>query len=49
MPAPLPDFSLAPGESTNSELTRKLLDYLLSGDLTPGQKLLIGSSYLRWA
>jgi GntR family transcriptional repressor for pyruvate dehydrogenase complex len=36
---PLPRFTLEVRESQTSELTRKLLDYLLSGDLKPGQKL----------
>jgi GntR family transcriptional repressor for pyruvate dehydrogenase complex len=37
--APLPQFSIAPREPANVELTRQLLNYLLSGDLHPGQKL----------
>ena len=36
---PLPSFTLEPRESPSTELTRKLLSYLLSGDLVPGQKL----------
>ncbi|TDO50526.1 GntR family transcriptional repressor for pyruvate dehydrogenase complex [Kribbella sp. VKM Ac-2527] len=37
--APLPDFRLDERESPEVELTRKLLGYLLSGDLAPGQKI----------
>lgn len=39
MAARLPQFELDRRESANTELTRKLLDYLLSGELTPGQKI----------
>ncbi|WP_238008863.1 FadR/GntR family transcriptional regulator [Dactylosporangium sp. AC04546] len=38
-PAPLPQFSLSVRESVEAELTRKLLDYLLSGSLHPGQRI----------
>src|SRR5262245_1397881 len=37
--APLPQFSIAPREPANVELTRQLVNYLSSGDLQPGQKL----------
>ena len=36
---PLPQFELNPRESIDSELTRRLLEYLLSGALKPGERL----------
>jgi GntR family transcriptional repressor for pyruvate dehydrogenase complex len=39
MSAPLPSFEMSRREPANVELTRKMLDYLLSGDLKPGQRL----------
>jgi len=39
MRAPLPDFELSHRESVESELTRKLLEYLLSGAVPPGGRL----------
>lgn len=37
--APLPPSAVARREPANSELARKLLEYLLSGDVLPGQRL----------
>jgi GntR family transcriptional repressor for pyruvate dehydrogenase complex len=37
--APLPQFAMPRREPANIELTRQLINYLLSGDLHPGQKL----------
>lgn len=35
----VPSFELIKPESLDSQLTRQLLDYLLSGDLAPGERL----------
>jgi GntR family transcriptional regulator, transcriptional repressor for pyruvate dehydrogenase complex len=37
--APLPSFELSRREPTNVELTRKMLDYLLSGNFKPGERI----------
>lgn len=37
--APLPQFRLEQRETPEVELTRKLLGYLMTGDLRPGQKI----------
>lgn len=34
-----PQFAISPRESVDAELTRKLLDYVLSGSLSPGDRL----------
>jgi GntR family transcriptional repressor for pyruvate dehydrogenase complex len=39
MSTPLPHFELERRETPTAELTRKLLDYLLSGELSLGQKI----------
>lgn len=39
MSAPLPSFELSRREPAGVELTRKLLDYFLSGHLKPGQRI----------
>lgn len=39
MTAALPSFDLSRHESLDSQLSRQLLDYLLSGSLSPGEKL----------
>lgn len=36
---PVPQFAISPRESVDAELTRKLLDYVLSGSLSPGDRL----------
>ena len=37
--APLPQFAMSRREPANVELAKKLLEYLLSGDVDPGQRL----------
>jgi GntR family transcriptional repressor for pyruvate dehydrogenase complex len=39
MSAPLPEFSLDQRESVESELTRKLMEYLVAAQLRPGDRL----------
>jgi GntR family transcriptional repressor for pyruvate dehydrogenase complex len=39
MPSPLPAFSLEVRETVEAELTRKLMDYLISSQLRPNDKL----------
>lgn len=39
MTAPLPQFEITRREPPGAELTRKMLDYLLSGALEPGQRI----------
>ncbi len=36
---PLPRFAMSPREPANVELTRKMLDYLLSGEFKAGQRI----------